>query len=379
VEGDGAHELSYQAFDAAGNASDVKTTSFKIDGTAPTGAFALPDASDPRQIEVVVADATSGVSSGRIEYRRQGQGSFTKLATTLKDGHLRARLDDLALTRHRYELRAVVADVAGNQGVITRRIDGAAMALSLPLRTSALVHVSATQRVLTCSQPKQPARKPAKRRRATAKRCVLNLVDRVAPGTLALPYGQVTPSAGRLMRADGAPIGNAVLTVEGQLRSGGAFTRLGTATTDANGAFAFSIPAGPSRTLRYSYAGSNTVRPSAAQLSTQVTASTSLRASRKRLRNRQAVVFTGTLAGRPIPATGKLVALQAKVGRRWRTFATPTANAVNGRFRYRYRFTSTTGLRRYAFRALVTREAAYPYEQGASKVVTVVVRGRRTR
>jgi hypothetical protein len=73
--------------------------------------------------------------------------------------------------------------------------------------------------------------------------------------------------------------------------------------------------------------------------------------------------------------SGKLVALQAKVGRKWRTFATPRANS-KGVFKHRYRFTATTGVQRYAFRAVVAREAAYPYERGLSKVVRVTVRGR---
>ena len=42
----------------------------------------------------------------------------------------------------------------------------------------------------------------------------------------------------------------------------------------------------------------------------------------------------------------------------------------------RYRFTATTGLRRYTFRAVVAREAAYPYEKGVSRTVKVIVRGR---
>ena len=113
-------------------------------------------------------------------------------------------------------------------------------------------------------------------------------------------------------------------------------------------------------------------------MGTTVKAAARLRVHRRRLRNGQAVVFKGALLGRPIPLAGKLVALQAKVGRRWRTFATPRAKR-DGTFRHRYRFTSTTGVRRYAFRALVTREAAYPYERGTSKTVRVVVSGGRSR
>lgn len=59
-----------------------------------------------------------------------------------------------------------------------------------------------------------------------------------------------------------------------------------------------------------------------------------LKVNRKRARNGQSVVFSGSLLGRPIPAVGKVVALQAKVRGKWRTFATPRARA-NGTFRSR--------------------------------------------
>ena len=177
------------------------------------------------------------------------------------------------------------------------------------------------------------------------------------------------------MTGGGIPIVDAPVIVEGQARSGGAFVSLGVARTDRHGKFRFEIPAGPSRTVRYRYDGTNTVKPATAQLITKVRAAARLKVDRRRLRNGQAVRFTGRLLGLPVPSAGKLVALQAKVGRRWRTFATPRANA-KGVFRHRYRFTATTGLRRYAFRAVVAREAAYPYERGVSRTLTVTVRGR---
>jgi hypothetical protein len=149
----------------------------------------------------------------------------------------------------------------------------------------------------------------------------------------------------------------------------------GAATTDAHGRFRFTVPPGPSRTVRYRYDGTNTIRPTTGDLTTKVTAAARLKVDRRRLRNGQAVRFAGRLLGKPIPPAGKLVALQAKVGRGWRTFATPRANA-KGRFRHRYRFTATTGVRRYAFRVVVAREAAYPYERGVSRTVNVTVRGR---
>jgi hypothetical protein len=374
VTTDGDHRLTFRAFDAAGNGSVEKEVEFKIDGTAPVGSFRALDPRDPRQLRVDVADATSGVEDGRIEYRREGEGRFEPLATTRGDGILSARLDDQSLPAGRYELRAVVTDVAGNEAVIDSWDDGAAAALGMPLRSEARVTVArdlpAAKR---CPKAAKTPRGKGKKRQAPVRR----KCRRESPSktSLELAHGKRAGSTGRLTTGQGAPIGGASVVVEGRARSGGAFVPLGTARTDVQGNFRFKIPAGPSRTVRYRYDGTNTVQPAAEQLVTKVRAAARLKASRRRLRNGQAVRFSGRLLGRPIPSAGKLVALQAKVGRRWRTFATPRANA-KGVFRHRYRFTATTGMRRYAFRAVVAREAAYPYERGLSRILTVTVKGR---
>jgi hypothetical protein len=355
--------------------------SFKIDGTAPIGRFEGQDATDPQRLSVEVSDATSGVAGGRIEYRREGQDEFKGLATAFDAGRLSARLDDAVLPPGRYAVRAVVTDVAGNRTVIDRRLDGSAMTLGLPLRRAATVAVDATPKVERCAKVKRGTKRKAKtkkragRKRAAKRRCLERTAKRLASGSLQLSHGKRLGSAGRVTTGQGQPLDGVDVTVEGQPRSGGPFVRLGVARTDAQGTFRFAIPAGPSRTVRYSYDGSNTIRPSTAQLVTKVKAAARLRVNKRKLRNGQVVRFSGRLLGKPIPSGGKLVALQAKVGRRWRTFATPRASA-KGVFRHRYRFTSTTGLRRYAFRAVVAREAAYPYEAGVSRTVKVTVRGR---
>ena len=97
-----------------------------------------------------------------------------------------------------------------------------------------------------------------------------------------------------------------------------------------------------------------------------------LRASR-RVRPGGRVRFRGRLLGRPVPARGKLVEIQAFDGGRWRTFAQPRSRR-NGRFRTAYRLRRTFGPRTFRFRARVRREASYPFELGFSKVVRVRVR-----
>jgi hypothetical protein len=73
-------------------------------------------------------------------------------------------------------------------------------------------------------------------------------------------------------------------------------------------------------------------------------------------------------------ADGRAVAMQARVGRKWRTFKQLRTDS-DGRYRGRYRFTQTTGRVRYVFRALVKRQGGYPYEPGGSPKRKLVVHG----
>jgi hypothetical protein len=374
IEADGVHSLAYRAFDAAGNGSVEKEAEIRIDGTGPVGAFRALDPSDPRRVVVDVRDATSGVAGGRIEFRRVGEQGFRVLDTRREDGVLNARIDDQALPTGRYELRAVVTDVAGNEAVVDRWADGSATTIGMPLRLGSTLEASGERRVERCAKPARKLKKKSKRKQKAQRPKCRAVVEPTK--SLALGHGKRGTSSGRLTTSQGAPIALAAVVVEAQARSGGAFAAVGSARTDAQGRFRFPLPPGPSRTVRYRYEGTNTIRPAAAEIATRVPAAARLKVDRRRLRNGQTVRFTGRLLGKPIPAGGKVVALQAKVGRRWRTFATPRAN-VKGVFKHRYRFTSTTGTRRYAFRAVVAREDAYPYEQGVSQTIRVTVRGGR--
>jgi hypothetical protein len=67
-----------------------------------------------------------------------------------------------------------------------------------------------------------------------------------------------------------------------------------------------------------------------------------------------------------------VVELQARVGRRWRTFAALRTDRT-GRVRRIHRFTPVSTGRTYRFRLLARRESAYPFETGWSRVVAVRV------
>jgi hypothetical protein len=319
------------------------------------------DENDPRRVDVLVSDTGSGVASGTIEIKRTGRRQWLPLDATLHGDRLSAHVDDAVLPDGTYELRARVTDRAGWERLTDRRSDGFPMVLTLPLRTETKITTTVSRRARRCR-----GRRARSRGRARCHR------DRLQRGPAAVK-GTGSLLGGRVETADGEPLSFAALEVLERSRLG-TVLRSGTIAANAAGRFAFRIRRGPSRTLALHYPGTALVKPSATTVAVLVPARVTLRASRHRLRNGESVRFSGRLLGRPLPAGGKLIDLQAYYRRRWRTFATPRTDS-KGAWRFRYRFEATRGLVTYRFRALVRREAAYPYELGRSRVLRVTVRG----
>ena len=107
-------------------------------------------------------------------------------------------------------------------------------------------------------------------------------------------------------------------------------------TVDATGRFAYRVPTGPSRTLRFAQRvpGSLTYACSA-PLKINVKASATLKATPRTIRSGQRVRFTGTLKGGYVPKGGKLIELQAYERSRWRSITTLRTNS-KGAFSYRF-------------------------------------------
>lgn len=368
VGDDGHHALTYYAVDFAGNVSPERTAEFKIDRTAPeTVGFESQDPTDPRRLSVLVEDRLSGVASGQVAARASSGGSWTALPTTLSGNRLVARIDD-GLPDGTYEYIVTVRDRAGNERTTDRRMDGSKMELHLPLRLGSQTTIAAaTSPTKRCPSKGKQARTPNER--CTAKQRLRGSVS------LKVGFRKRAHVVGRVETTDHRAIPNAPIDVEAVDRIGGPVRTLGHTRASAGGEFTFTLPAGPSRTIRFVYQGDNIIKASAADARTRVPAAVRLEASRAFARNGDSVVFRGSLVSRPIPRGGKVVSLQARVPGGWRTFAGPKTDR-RGRFSYRYKFTATTGLQRYAIRALVQRDASYSYENGVSKPVVVRVRGR---
>lgn len=364
VADDGPHVVTYQATDAAGNDSVERSVAFKIDRTPPEAAFEFPDPNDPRHVVARLNDRASGPAGGEIQFRRLGSDDWTILRTRFEGSQLSADLPDERLADGTYELRALARDVAGNQGVGYRRSDGSAARLELPLRLATRVEAAFPGRVVRhCAR--------VGRHRQRCRRV------RTRPTSAAhVSFGHSAVVQGRLVTAEGRrSVGGQPLRVIQRVRGGGTYAS-STVYTSGSGSFRYTLRGGPSRAVEFQYAGTRATKPSTTAVAFGVAASTSLRIDRSHVLNGDSVLFSGRLAGR-VPRSGKLITLQAYVPgrRRWITFATPRSDGT-GLWTHSYRFQSTTGVVRYRFRAVVPREGGYPYEQGASRTLSVVVTGR---
>jgi hypothetical protein len=173
---------------------------------------------------------------------------------------------------------------------------------------------------------------------------------------------------GELQGPGGGRLSGAVVCVLGRV-AGGDESLEASVAADSGGRFSYSPRRGPSRSLRIVHRhGSSLVERT---LDLRVRARPRLKVGpRSHLRNGQIARFRGKLPGPA--AAGRVVVLQARVGRRWQAFKT-ARSGPEGRFFARYRFRDTTERRLYRFRAVVREQAGYPYLKGASPIRRAVV------
>ena len=362
----GDWELILWRTDAAGNESENLASDpvhLRYDPEPPELSFERQDAADPARVAVGVTDRVSGVANGEIELRREGEAAWRTVATQLEGSRLVARVDDGNLPAGLYALRARAGDQAGNQGITDRLADGFPAVIRLPARSVSTLTAGIVGQRTVRRRVGRGGRRRVVRRRVTRLFPRARVHQRrraVIAGRLIGPGG--TPRSGVDLRVlAGAP--------------GGPEAEIARMRTDAHGGFRQALTAGHTQVLRVVFDGTTTSLPAQQQISLLVPATSSLRASRRRLRNGSSVVFSGRVGTVPLPATGKLVELQAHFRGRWRTFQTLRTDPL-GRWRFRYRFGATVGRVRYGFRARLPEEAGYPYEAGVSRRVAVTVLGR---
>jgi hypothetical protein len=183
--------------------------------------------------------------------------------------------------------------------------------------------------------------------------------------------------SGSLQDGSGNPVPGATICLKSETIGVEPTTQpVGTVKTDSAGRFAYSVPAGPDRELLVGY------RHDSFQVGRSIRyfahAAPTLAADKTKLRNGSQVKLYGSV---PQPeAAARVVILQANVvgSKRWITFRRANTGP-KGNFGAGYRFHSTTRKTDYRFRAVVPTQDHYPYVEGHSKPVTVLVRPHRRR
>lgn len=188
--------------------------------------------------------------------------------------------------------------------------------------------------------------------------------------TRAVRSGDAGALRGQLTGAGGAPVKAASVCVyETVDEPAGIEQLLQVAKSSSTGKFGVEIPGGPSRTFRVAYRYNDRQLESPSMYLDSSVLPT-LRVTKSKLRNGHAVGFRGRIPGPD--AAGRAVTMQAKVGRKWRTFKQLQTDPA-GHFKGKYRFTQTRGRVLYVFRAMVKKQGGYPYSPGASKKRKVLV------
>jgi hypothetical protein len=200
------------------------------------------------------------------------------------------------------------------------------------------------------------------------------------PATRTVPFGHGIPVSGRLTSSQGAPLAGLPVEISETFAAGASpQRRTTTAVTDSGGAFFARLAPGPDRQISVSFAGTRQLTHAAGRtLQLGVRGRVRLHASDTTAAIGGApVVFKGRIEhqGAAIPSAGLAVELQFQVlGSPWSEFRTIQTDAF-GRFDYPYSFSDddSRGIR-FQFRAVVPEQAAWPYESGASRPVSVTGR-----
>jgi hypothetical protein len=384
VRGDGLHRVRFYGRDGAGNTGGDEaaggpagSADIRIDETPPIVSFAAgQDWSEPERIEASVDDSLSGPDSGHGSIAVRGAGSaarFTPIPTKVSAGRLIALWDSDAYPAGSYEFRATGYDTAGNPTSTSRRADGTRMVLSNPLKRPTLIEFGFGGKEMVWHRCKRGAHGVRCRREVIAS------FER-RPSARSIPFGRGVPVAGRLLSSSGAPLpGQPVTLVESFAAGAKAAVRRTVVQTAPDGTFLAHLSPGPSRGVEVSFAGTKQLTQSSGRtIQLAVRAAVRLHASTRTAAIGGApVVFRGQIAHpeATIPAEGRPVQLQFRVGDTpWSEFRTVQTDA-HGRFRYPYSFSDddSRGVR-FQFRAYAPAQPGWPYAPGTSPAVFVTGR-----
>lgn len=197
----------------------------------------------------------------------------------------------------------------------------------------------------------------------------------VSGEAVTVPFEHPAEVTGELTSSAGDPISGATICVQAQVQESATEPQtIATATTDADGNFSYEVPPGPNRRLLLGYR--HDAFQVAKTLAFNSNAKPTIDLSRGRVKRGGQIKITGTLPGPQ--SAGRVVILQASSlhGTRWLTFRRATTGPRGG-FRSAYRFGATSSTTTYRMRAVVPRQAGYPYEPGHSTPARIKVIGPR--
>lgn len=190
-------------------------------------------------------------------------------------------------------------------------------------------------------------------------------------GVDVVQQGEGSALRGRLTGASGGVAG-AALCVFSRVVTEGAREFLGLAVSGPGGGYQFAIGAGASRELSALY------RSGAREVSSHATIQTIVHPAftvyRKVVHNKHYATFTGYIPG---PDNDNVIVdLQVRRGKGWLAFRRYHTSA-DGSFTVAYKFTRTDVPTKYIMRAQVREQGAYPYLQGDSDPLTLIVLPKR--
>lgn len=365
VPGPGEWTVSIWRRDAAGNSDPGKASdavTLRYDPEPPQAVFDPPSSADPTAVSVAVTDNVSGLADGTVEISAAGSNTWQTLDTYKDGSRLAARIDDASLSPGSYLLRATARDQAQNVTTTSQLSDGQPMTVMLPLRIpSAMRSGVLRERIVKRTVRRNGKQRTVRRRKTELRRRAV------------VRFGGKVQIRGVLANRDGQGVAGAEVQVFASVADA-AEQLVGVLQTATNGAFSYSAAGSASRKLRFAYAGSALVLPAQSVVRLAVPAASTLRVNRRRILNGQRVTFSGQVKSQPLPAGGKLVAIQVRLPGGWNTFRTVRTDA-SGRWALPYRFRRTRGSQSYLFRAALPRESGNPFAAGASRSVRVHVKG----
>lgn len=191
--------------------------------------------------------------------------------------------------------------------------------------------------------------------------------------TLTTRYGGRPEIVGRLLAPNGAPIAGAQIDVQAVSSPPAKHVPTLEPRTDGDGRFTARLPTGvASSRVSVAYrARLGDPTPAVARtLGLRVHAGVTLRISPRVAAAGGSIAFHGRLLGRPLPADGKQLVLEARApGGSWIEFKVVRSDS-RGRYRASYRF-KFPGPALYQFRAVSEAESDYPFATGFSRALLV--------